>query len=474
MDELVRGPAAPVAARDGTRLVLGVLVSAAFMAQLDMFIVNVAMPAMSKSFAGASLSDLSWVLDAYAVVFASLLIPSGRLADHFGRRAFLLAGIATFTGASLACALSPTLPVLIAARAVQAVGAAMVLPTSLGLMLSVFPADEHNRVVGIWAGSAAVAASAGSSIGGLLVSADWRLIFLVNVPTGALAMLVGVRVLPDPRELGDRKLPDLLSSALLLLAVTLLVLATVQGGVWGWDSAATLATLAGAVVGVLATAARAHTAPRPLVERALFTSREFSRAGAALLFFYAAMAAWLLTTVLFLQDEWRWSPTAVGLGVAPAPLTSAFFAANGGRIIGALGRTVPALLGPLLMAAGALFWLIAAPPTAAYALRFLPGLIISGMGAGLTQAPLFASTATLPPSRSSTGSAVLNTSRQIGSALGVAVLVAILATPRPQGLSEFHRGWLLMLTASLLAGACVALIRPARTRRRADASAPGD
>src|SRR6201994_3903974 len=172
--------------------IMAVLAAVAFMAQLDLFIVNIAVPAIGHSF-GGSLSGLSWVLNAYAIVFAALLVPAGRLADHFGRRRFLLVGVTVFTLASAACAGAPSLGVLVAARALQAVGAALIVPTSLGLLYPAFPKRQHAPVVGLWAGVAAVAATAGPPVGGLLVELSWRWIFLINVPIGVVTLLAGLR-----------------------------------------------------------------------------------------------------------------------------------------------------------------------------------------------------------------------------------------------------------------------------------------
>src|ERR1700690_4002665 len=207
--------------------ILAVLAAVAFMAQLDLFIVNIAVPAIGRSF-GGSLSGLSWVLNAYAIIFAALLVPAGRLADHFGRRRFLLVGVAVFTLASAACAAAPTLGVLVAARAVQAVGAALIVPTSLGLLYPAFPKRQHAMVVGVWAGVAAVAGTAGPPVGGLLVGVNWRWIFLINVPIGVATLIAGRRILPEVRAAAGSRLPDWVSSVLLLASVTLLVLGTVQ------------------------------------------------------------------------------------------------------------------------------------------------------------------------------------------------------------------------------------------------------
>src|SRR5579875_134625 len=274
-DEVAAGPV-PEAGQGHPRRwrILAVLAAVAFMAQLDLFIVNIAVPAIGHSF-GGSLSGLSWVLNAYAIVFAALLVPAGRLADHFGRRRFLLAGVAVFTLASAACAAAPSLGVLVAARAVQAAGAALIVPTSLGLLYPAFPRRQHATVVGIWAGVAAVAGSSGPPIGGLLVGISWRWIFLINVPIGVATLVAGWRLLPEVRAEKGARLPDGVSAVLLLAAVSLLVLATVEGPDWGWSSARFLGLLAIAVVAIALTVARTIRHPHALIEKALFRSRPF-------------------------------------------------------------------------------------------------------------------------------------------------------------------------------------------------------
>src|ERR1700754_619680 len=231
-----REPASPAAAPPGQQgadaghprrwAILAVLAAVAFMAQLDLFIVNVALPAIGSSFPGSGLSSLSWVLNAYAIVFAALLVPAGRLADHFGRKRFLLGGVGLFTGASALCAIAPTLGLLVAGRVLQAVGAALIVPASLGLLMPAFPRRQHTMVVGIWAGVAAGAATSGPPGGGPLVGLDWRWIFLVNLPIGIATLVAGVRVLPEVRAQAGARLPDPVSALALLAAVTLLVLAT--------------------------------------------------------------------------------------------------------------------------------------------------------------------------------------------------------------------------------------------------------
>jgi EmrB/QacA subfamily drug resistance transporter len=445
-------------------LVLAVLAAVAFMAQLDLFIVNIAVPAMGHSFGGVGLSSLSWVLNAYAIVFAALLVPAGRLADHFGRKLFLLVGVATFTLASVLCAVAPVLAVLVLGRVLQAAGAAMIVPSSLGLLLAAFPRRQHSLAVGVWAGVAAVAASSGAPIGGLLVAIDWRLIFLINVPIGAATVLLGTRGLPEVRALPGAHLPDALSAVSLLAAVTLVTLAIVQGPSWGWGSPAVVGLFAIAAAATAVTVARIVRHPNALIEAHLFRSREFTSATIVLFLFFVAFSAWLLITVLFLQDEWHYSALRAGLAIAPGPLTAAVFAINSGRISGRFGRTAPVVAGTLCVAASAGYWLAVAPARPSYLAAFLPGLIVAGAGAGLTQAPLFAAASSLQADRATTGSAVLNMARQLGSAVGVAVLVALLASPQPHSLALFQRGWILEAVAATAAAVVMVLLRSSLTR----------
>jgi EmrB/QacA subfamily drug resistance transporter len=437
--------------------ILVVLSAVAFMAQLDLFIVNIALPAMSRSFSGAGLSSLSWVLNAYSIVFAALLVPAGRLADHFGRRRFLLSGLVVFTLASVLCAVAPTLDVVVIGRLIQAVGAAMIVPTSLGLLLPAFPKHQHGLVVGVWAGVAAVAASAGPPIGGLLVAVDWRWIFLVNLPIGVAAVIGGMIVLPEVRSDSHARLPEPFSSLAVLAAIALVTLATVQGQTWGWTSSRELGLAGAAVVAIAFSLWRTISDPAALIEASLFRSRPFATASIALFLVYIGFASWLLVTVLYLQDGWHYSALRAGLAISPGPVMAAVFAINSARVAARFGRRVPAVVGPLLMAIGGVFWLIHAPAQPDYLTGFLPGMLVAGAGSGLTQAPLLAAASTLPADRATTGSAVLNMSRQVGSALGVALSVVLLGNARPHLLVEFHRTWVLLILACVAAAAATVI-----------------
>jgi MFS family permease len=297
--------------------IMAVLGAVAFMAQLDFFIVNAALDGIGRSFAGSSEALVSWVLSAYAIIFAAVLVPAGRLADQYGRKRVLLGGVAVFTAASAVASFPPSLDVLIAARDVQAVGAATIVPTSVGLLYPSFPKRQHTLVVGIWAGVAGIAASAGPPVGGLLVTVDWRWIFLVNLPIGIATIATGIIVLPEVRQAAGARPPDLVSGFALLFGVSLLVLATVEGPDWGWGSGRTIGLFAAAALLGTVTLQRTLRAPSPVIEKELFRSRQFTAATIALLLYFTGFSVFLLGGALFMRNVWHFSALRAGAGIAP-------------------------------------------------------------------------------------------------------------------------------------------------------------
>jgi EmrB/QacA subfamily drug resistance transporter len=443
-----------------------------FVASLDLFIVNIAFPDLQRDFAGTSLAALSWVLNAYAIVFAALLVPAGRLADRVGRKRAFLTGLAVFTAASAACAAAPTVGVLIAARGVQAAGAALLMPASLGLLLPEFPAAKRGLALGLWAAVGGTAAAAGPLVGGLLVELSWRWVFLVNLPVGIAAIVAGARVLSEVREAGGPR-PDVAGAVLLTGTVGTLIAAIVEGPDWGWGSARVVALFA-ASAGLLAVfvwqSAR-HAAP--IIEPELLRVRAFAAANLAGVLFFIGFAAMLLASVLFLTEVWHQSVLAAGVKIAPGPAAAALFAVPGGILGHRIGPRVVGVVGALLFAAGGVFWASRAGSEVHYAADFLPGMLIGGAGVGLVNPALAgAATAQLPPARLATGSAILTMSRQLGSALGVALFVAVLGTPGPaDALAAFDDVWRLMVGAALAAAVGFALVGPAAAAR-AGAGAP--
>jgi EmrB/QacA subfamily drug resistance transporter len=437
--------------------VLMVVVAGVFMAGLDLFIVNIAFPQIRLDFAGTSLGALSWVLNGYTIVFAAFLVVAGRWSDTFGRKRSFLLGVALFTAASAACAAAPSIGFLVAARALQGFGAALLMPASLGLLLPEFPAERRHVAIGIWAAVGGVAAAAGPPLGGLLVQASWRWVFLVNVPVGLAALLAGSRVLRELRHAEPGR-PDFVGAGVLTVAVAALAGAIVQGGRWGWGSARIVGLLALAALLLAILARRIARHPAPIVEPALLRVRAFSVATAASLLFFAAFAGMLLGCVLFLTGVWHESTLTAGLMIAPGPALAASNSVPGARLGKRFGASRVGIVGTVLFALGGLWWIVRLGAARHYATDFLPGMLIGGVGVGLTIPSLTAMVAaTLPPARLATGIAVQVTGRQLGSALGAAILVAVVGAARTAG--DFAGAWRFMLAGSLLAGLTLVFAR---------------
>lgn len=431
-----------------------------FMASLDLFIVNIAFPDLARSFDGASLSSLSWVLNAYAIVFAALLVPAGRIADRVGRKRVFIAGLLLFALASALCAAAPSIPFLVAARILQAAGGAMMLPTTLGLILPAFPAAQRPMAIGIWSAVGGVAAALGPPIGGLLVQLDWRWIFVVNVPIGLLTALVAGRVLDEVREPEDGR-PDLLGAAELALGIALLTLGIVKGPDWGWAEPATLGAFAAAVALVVAFLRRSAHHHAPVIELPLLRVRSFALANLAAAVFFAGFGAMLLSGVLLLTEVWGYSALKAGFALSPGPLMAAAFAVPSGRLGARLGQRPVAAVGGLTFAAGFAYILATVGPDPEYATTFLPGFMLGGAGVGMTLGTLpAAATAALPPQRFATGTAVFGMARQLGSAIGVAVLVALLDSSGGDLLAGLQRGWAFALASGLGAAALALAFGP--------------
>ena len=420
--------------------ILAVLSTAAFMASLDLFIVNVAFAKIVVEFHGESLGNASWILNGYAVLYAALLVPLGRLADRFGRLNGFIAGLALFTAASAACAASANLWTLVAFRGLQAVGAAALTPTSLGLLLAATPDAGKVRSVRIWAAIGALAAALGPVLGGLLVEIDWRWVFLVNLPVGVVGLVAARRFVPDSRDTSVDRMPDLLGALFIAVGIGALALALVQGPTWGWSSPRVIGALVVAVAGVAAFWVRSQHHDLPVVEPALLRVRAFAWSNATAVLFNVAFGAGLLAMVLWLQDVWHYRAIRTGLAIAPGPLMVPLFTAVAQR----LSRRVPvgaiAAMGCACFAAGTLLVALSVGPQPSYVADLLPGWLVGGVGVGLAYPTIIgAATADLPPARAATGSAVVTMARQIGVVLGVAVFVAVLGTP--VGYSAMHEAF---------------------------------
>jgi EmrB/QacA subfamily drug resistance transporter len=432
-----------------------------FMASLDLFIVNIAFPKIEHDFTGTSLSTLSWVLNAYAIGYAALMVPAGRWADRSGRKRAFLTGLSLFSLASAACAASPSVGVLIGARALQSVGAALMFPTSLGLLLPEYPPEKRGAAIGIWAAVGGVAAACGPPVGGLLVQAGWRWVFIVNVPIGLAALVAGARLLTERRELGTPR-PDVAGAALFTGAIAALTLAIVKGESWGWASGRVVGLLVTAALLVAGVALRSVRHEAPLIEAVIVRTRSIALANLAALVFFTGFAAMLLGNVLFLTGVWHESVLTAGLMIAPGPLMAATFAFPGGVLGHRYGQRYVGFAGGLLFACGAAWWRLRIGAAPNYAGAMLPGQILTGTGVGLVLPTLSAAaTAALPPGRFATGTAVIGMSRQLGSALGIAILVAILGNHAGAGaVGAFRDGWSFIIGVALAAAFVLLAVGP--------------
>jgi EmrB/QacA subfamily drug resistance transporter len=426
------------------RQVLAVASLGAVLAFVDATIVNVAFPDIRADFDDAGLSEISWVLNAYNIVFAAFIVAAGRFADLLGRKRLFEWGIVVFTIASGLCALAPSVELLVAARILQALGAAIVVPASLALVLEAFPEHERAHGVALWSAVAALAAGLGPSLGGVLVEAGgWRLAFLVNLPIGALALVASKRTLVESRAPGRRTIPDVFGALVLAGATATLTLAIVKGQEWGWSSPEVLLSFgaAAALAAIFFERCRWHQSP--MLDLALLRIRSLAASNAITLVAAAGFYAYVLCNVLFLTTVWGYSVLEAGLAITPGPFVAAAVARPASKLAERVGAAPTIALGALVWAGGVAYLVAAVGADPDFLGQWLPGMLILGVGAGITF-PVVGSTsvAEITGGRFATATGINSIARQLGAVLGVALLVAIVGTPSPAEVADaFDRGW---------------------------------
>ena len=442
--------ASPPAPQESTRpwRVLGVTSLAVFAASLDATILFVAFPDIQRTFSVISAEGLSWVLNAYTIVYAALLVPAGRIADLYGRRTLFMTGVALFTLASVLCALALSPTWLIAARVLQAVGGAILTPTSLALILSEFPKEKRASAVSLWGAVGALAAAVGPSLGSALIAAGgWRWAFYLNLPVGLIALFLGYRVLRESRSQEKAAIPDLFG-ALLMLSVGLVALGVVQSDAWGWGDVRTLLSLATGVFLFALFWRRSSRVRAPALDVTLFKDRNYRYANLATLVFGVAFIVMFFGFIFFLMRVWGYSVLQAGLAITPGPLMVIPVAILGGRILDKRGFRTLLVPGGLIFAAGGVLLLLFATPEPAFWRLWLPVSLVTGVGVGLLLPVLSAAAvSSLPSECFGVGSAVNQAVRQLGAVFGVALVIAVLATAAPDApLRAFERiFWLLII-----------------------------
>ncbi len=460
------GDAADLAKSRRRSLVFVVTALGAFMGSLDLSIVNIAFPALQRSFPHEPRANLSWVITGYSIVFGALLVTAGRTADRVGRKRVFFAGLAVFTVGSTLSGLAPSVTLLVVGRLIQGSGAAAMLPSSLGLLLGAFPHERRSQIVALWGGVGALAVATGPSLGAALVSsAGWRWAFYVNLPVGLLAFLLGRKVLTETAVSGSRERPDYPGVILASAAIAGLVLSISEGPTWGWSSPRIIAGfMAAAVVGT-AFVYRSSRHPQPVLDLTLFRARSFSVANVATLVYAMGFFAMLLGNILFLTGVWHYSILRAGLAVTPGPLVVAAVSGPAGRVAARVGFRVVLLVGAAFFALGVASFAVRVGVHPEYLRVWLPGTLVTGLGIGLTFPVLSAAAvSSLHVERFAVGSAVNQTARQVGGAIGIALLVVILGTPTTAAgaLDHFRHLWEYAATMAVLAGLAASLIRPER------------
>ncbi|WP_272474790.1 MFS transporter [Baekduia alba] len=438
---------------------LAVASGAAFLAMLDATVANLAVADLHTDFPDVAVADLSWVITIYAITFAALLAPGGRFADLVGRRALLTFGAALFTIMSISAAAAPSLGFLLAARGLQGVGAAAMIPASLGVVLADTPPERRAAAIGAWSAAGAFAAAAGPSLGGVLVDVfGWRSVFFITIPAG-LAVLAGTQVLPmaGARAGGRPQTPDYLGIALLAAGIGVLALGVSRASVWGWGDARTLAAIAGGLAGVAIVLARSRRHSAPAVEVGLWRSRTFALANLASLMYGAVLFSWLLCGVLFLTQVWGYSPLKAGLAVSPGAIVAAVVALRAGPVVARYGPR-PVVVGGLAITAAIAVWLIfGIDDTPAFLTLWLPISFPLGIGMGAITTGLSAAAAlAVQPAQFAAGVGLNQAARAVGGALGVAALATILQGTDPSAAASYV-GVYEMCTILLVAAIVVAL-----------------
>jgi EmrB/QacA subfamily drug resistance transporter len=397
-----------------------------FMIMLDNTVVNVALPAIQEDL-GADLSELEWIVTGYALTFAALLLTGGKLADLLGRRLIFVVGLAVFTIASLACGLADSGEALIGARVVQGVGAALMNPATLSIISATFPPHQRGMAIGIWAGVSAMALAIGPLVGGLLTEqASWHWIFFINVPIGVVAIAASFVLIDESRDTSAEQrldLPGLLTSGIGLFSLTY---GLIEANTYGWTSGRIVAAFAVAVVALVSFVLFERHQRLPMLDLALFRNRTFAGANSVMLLVSLAMFGIFFFVSLYMQNVLGYSPVAAGAAFLPMTLLIVLVAPIAGRTSDRFGSRWLMAAGMVLLAVQ-LFYFSRLGTSAEY-LTILPAMIIGGVGMSLVMTPSAAAAMSgVPVDQAGVGSGVLNSARQVGGSIGIALMGAIIA-----------------------------------------------
>jgi EmrB/QacA subfamily drug resistance transporter len=440
----------PELTRRRRALVLVICCSSLFIVSMDNTIVNLALPAIQRDL-GSSVSGLQWTIDAYIVVLAGLLMLAGSTADRVGRRRVFQVGLVLFAIGSLLCSVAPNTGSLIAFRAVQGIGGAMLNPVAMSIITNTFTEPrERARAIGVWGGVAGVSMALGPLIGGVLVdTVGWRSIFWINVPVTVVAFVLAARFVPESRAARPRRI-DPFGQLLIAVALVALTFGIIEGPGYGWGSPLIIGCFVAAAAATVGLVAVESRRPEPLIDPRFFRSIPFSSAVVTAVCAFAVLAGFLFLNALYLQNVRGYTPLQAGLLTLPMAAMAALFPLLSGRIVGTRGSRIPLLVGGagIVVSTGLLFAVIA-PDTPLPVLML--AYVVFGIGFGMVNAPITnAAVSGMPLAQAGVASAVASTSRQIGTALGVAVIGSLVtsqvAGPFADGFTAASRlGWAVMI-----------------------------
>lgn len=414
--------------------VFGVASLAMFLVSMDGTMLFAAFSALRAGFPQATAADLSWVLNAYTVVYAAMLIPSGGLADRHGRKKLFLVGLALFLVASIACGLAASVGWLVIARVLQAIGAALLTPASLSLVLAAFPYSKRAMVVGLWGAVGGLAAAVGPSLGALVIaSLGWQWAFYLIVPLGLISMWRGATLLRESIQPEKKGTLDLTGMCLLVVGIGAIALSIVQIDAPGWSRPELLAMGGIGVASVIGFILWARMAPMPLVDLRLFNNNTYRYVNLATFVFGIAFSMMFFAFFFYMNAIWKYPLPVAGLAMTPGPLMVIPAAALSGRVAGKYGHRRVLLTGCLLYALSGVWFLLVPGTEPAYLTQWLPGMMLSGIAVGMVMPSLSgAAVSRLPANHYAVGGAVNQAIRQVGSVMGVALTVLLLGASNLQ------------------------------------------
>jgi EmrB/QacA subfamily drug resistance transporter len=403
------------------RWVLAATVLGSSLAAIDGTVVGIALPAIGRDF-DLSVASLQWVVTAYMLTLAGLLLVGGSLGDRYGRRRVFVVGVVWFAIASALCAVAPNAPVLIAARAFQGVGGALLTPGSLAILQASFDRHDRSRAIGAWSGLGGVATAVGPFLGGILIGLSWRLIFLINLPLAAAVVVVAARHVPETRDPELRGSVDVLGGVLVTLGLAGISAGLIEAPSHGWSSAFVFVSLAGGAASFVAFVFVERHAQSPILPLSIFGSKQFSATNGVTFVVYAALGGALFLLPIQLQQVAHYSPLAAGVSLLPLTVVMLTLSARSGALAARIGPRLQMSVGPVVVGVGMiLFRLIG--PTGDYLTEVLPGVLVLGFGLAITVAPLTSTAmSSAPAEHAGVASAVNNDVARTGSLIAVALL----------------------------------------------------